>query len=106
MISHKKIHRFHLEGEIYDESVIYRIKERYIAILENSMRSKGYVRRYDIDYDFTISYNGKTFDFILSVYGVYVGRKQAACLSGIDKNKPIKNTIHQNKLNGSFSPAV
>jgi len=106
MISHKKIHRFHIEGEIYDESIIGRMKEKYISILEKSMRSKGYVRRYDIDYDFTISYNGKTFNFLLSVYGVYVGRKQAICLSGIDKNKPIVNTIHQTKLNGSFYPAV
>jgi hypothetical protein len=59
------------------------------------MRHRGYVPRYDIDTDFTISYNGKTFEFILSVYGVYVGKKKAEELCGIDKNMPIKNNIIQ-----------
>jgi len=105
-VSHKNIKRFYLEGEIYDDSVIPRIKDQYILMLKASMRSKGYVVRYDIDPDFTVSYNGKTFDFMLSVYGVYVGRKKAEWISGIDKNTIISSTTHQNKLNGYYSPAV
>jgi len=104
--SHKTIKRFYLDGEIYDESFIPRLKDQYIAMIKSSMQSKGYVVRYDIDPDFTISYNGKTFDFKLSVYGVYVGRKKAEWISGIDKNTIISNTTHQNKLSGYCSPAA
>ena len=87
--SHKKISRFGLEGEIFDDAQIPRIKNQYIYMIVLGMRNKGYVPRYDIDPDFTVSYNGKTFDFELSVYGVYVGKKRAKCVQGIDKNMAI-----------------
>lgn len=87
--SHKAIHRFELEGEIFDEAKIPVLKDQYINMLSMGMRAKGYVPRYDIDTDFTISYNGKTFNFKLSVYGVYVGKRSAQCVLGIDKNYPI-----------------
>jgi hypothetical protein len=93
--SHKQIHRFSLEGEIYDDSAIPRLKEQYVFMVVAGMKHKGYVPRYDIDPDFTISYNGKTFEFQLSVYGVYVGKKKAKCLHGVDKNAPIKTTSIQ-----------
>jgi hypothetical protein len=93
--SHKQIRRFCLDGEIYDDAAIPRLKERYVFMVVEGMKHKGYVPRYDIDPDFTISYNGKTFDFKLSVYGVYVGKKTAKCLKGIDKNLPIKTTSTQ-----------
>jgi hypothetical protein len=61
----------------------------------NGMRNKGYVPRYDIDIDFTISYNGRTFDFKLSVYGVYVGKEKAKCILGVDKNTILQSHITQ-----------
>jgi hypothetical protein len=94
---HKQIKRFGLEGEIYDDSAIPRLKDQYIFMVVIGMRNKGYVPRYDIDPDFTVSYNGKTFDFKLSVYGVYVGKKKAQCVLGIDKNMEIKTTIQKVK---------
>lgn len=50
------------------------------------MKLSGYVQRLDIDPDFTIEYNEEksTFNFILSLHGVYVGKKQAEWISGID----------------------
>lgn len=87
--SHKKITRFGLEGEIFDDAQIPKIKSQYIFMIVLGMKNKGYVPRYDIDPDFTVSYNGKTFDFKLSVYGVYVGKKRAQCVQGIDKNMVI-----------------
>jgi hypothetical protein len=94
--SHRKITRFGLEGEIFDDAKIPKIKDQYINMIYNSMRNKGYVPRYDIDPDFTTSYNGKTFEFKLSVYGVYVGKKRAKCVKGIDKNQVITSTTTQN----------
>jgi hypothetical protein len=93
--SHKQIKRFALEGEIYDDAAIPRLKDQYVFMVINGMKHKGYAPRYDIDPDFTVSYNGKTFDFKLSVYGVYVGKKKAKDLWGIDKNMPIQQDITQ-----------
>jgi hypothetical protein len=95
--NHKEIKRFSLSGEIYDDSSIPRLKSQYMLMIIDGMKHEGYVPRYDIDSDFTISYNGKTFDFELSVYGVYVGEKSSSWISGIDKNVPIKTTIQKAK---------
>lgn len=101
--SHKRIERFSLEGEIFDDSHILRLKDQYVFMLINGMRNKGYVPRYDIDTDFTISYNGKTFDFKVSVYGVYVGKGKAKCIEGIDKNTILKsNTTQKIKSEEAF----
>ena len=104
-ISHKNIKRFFLDGEIYDDAAIPRLKEQYIGLLTVMMEKQGYVIRYDIDPDFTISYNGKTFDFILSVYGVYVGKRKAQCLSGLDKNRPVMKPTPTNKSSEPSLPA-
>jgi len=90
MYSHKSIKRFGLVGEIYDESHIVRLKDQYEFMVVSAMKELGYVPRFDVDIDFTVSYNGKTFDFEMSVYGVYVGKAKAKCISGIDKNTAIE----------------
>ena len=95
MYAHKSIKRFSLDGEIYDDSHIIRLKEQYYSMIVAGMRSDGYVPRYDIDTDFTISYNGKTFNFEISIYGVYVGKRTAECIAGIDRNKPVMATSTQ-----------
>jgi hypothetical protein len=100
MYSHKPIRRFGLEGEIYDDSHIIRLRDQYVFMVVSSMKNKGYAPRFDIDTDFSISYNGKTFDFKLSVYGVYVGKAKAKCIAGVDKNKLIPlHTIQKSKSN-------
>ena len=86
---HKSIKRFYLDGQIYDDSFIPRLREEYIRILQTQMRLQGYAPRLDIDPDFTIEYTGKYYDFRLSVYGTFVGKRNAECITGIDKNKPI-----------------
>lgn len=96
---HKNIHRFSLDGSIYDDSSIPRLKEEYIKILETQMKLQGFSPRLDINPDFTIEYTGKLYNFELSIYGTFVGKKNAECLIGIDKNKPI--FIQQNRLSES-----
>lgn len=80
---------FQLEGQIQDDSCIGRMKEQYIALLSESMKDQGYVIRLDIDPDWSIKYTGNYYEFILSVYGSYIGKKNAACIDGLDKNRPI-----------------
>ena len=97
---HKSIKRFKLTGKISDDKYIPRIKEEYIKLICESMRYQGYVQRIDIDPDWSISYTGNCYEFVLSVYGLYVGKRNALCIQGIDKNKPI--FIPQNKLEASL----
>ena len=86
---HKRIKRFELTGQITDDSFIPRMKSEYVRLLADSMRETGYVQRLDIEPDWSISYTGKYYEFTLSVYGSYIGKKNAACIDGLDKNRPI-----------------
>ena len=98
---HKRIKRFNLTGIIHDEAKIPRLKDQYIFMIVTSMKTQGYVPRYDIDPDFTVAYNGKGFEFELSVYGVFVGRRKAECIEGLDKANPI--IITQQSKSEEFS---
>jgi|AntAceMinimDraft_5_1070358.scaffolds.fasta_scaffold00254_1 hypothetical protein len=86
---HKRIKMFSLDGKILDDSCIARMREQYILLLSDSMRSQGYVMRIDIDPDWSISYTGSDYDFMLSVYGAFLGKKNSLCIEALDKNRPI-----------------
>ncbi len=90
---HKRIKRFELSGQILDDSFIPRMRQEYIRLLSESMRDSGYVQRYDIDPDWSISYSGNYYDFVLSLYGSYIGKRSAECIDGLDKNRPIYTQV-------------
>jgi len=92
---HKRIKRFELSGQILDDIFIPRMKNEYIRLLCDSMREDGYVIRLDVEPDWSLSYTGNYYEFTLSVYGSYIGKKNASCIEGLDKNRPIY--IQQNK---------
>ena len=98
-LHHKPIKRFSLEGDIYDDASISRLKIEYIRLLTLEMKLSGYVPRLDIDPDFTIEYNSKAeiFRFILTMHGIYVGKKRSEWIEGIDGTMVVP--IHQNKSN-------
>lgn len=79
-----------MEGTLYDEAHIDRLKTEYLALIILQMKSDGYVVRADIDPDFTISYNGPRngYDFKLSVYGVYLGKRKAQQVDRMYGYKP------------------
>ena len=101
---HKRIKRFYLDGMIYDDSAIPRLREAYINLLKTSMRLEGYAPRLDIDPDFSIEYTGSSYNFILSVYGSFIGKKNASCIEGLDKNRAIYTA--QSKLEESSQAQV
>ena len=86
---HKPIKRFHLDGKIHDDADIIRLKLQYLKLVLLQMRLSGYVPRFDIDTDFTLSYNNQKnyFEFELSIYGIYVGKKKSKWILGINKNQ-------------------
>jgi hypothetical protein len=83
---HKPIKRFNLDGIIHDDSAIIRLKNEYIRLLLSEMKLSGYVPRLDIDPDWTLEYNEEKniFSFEITMYGVYLGKKQAQWIQGID----------------------
>jgi hypothetical protein len=96
---HKPIKKFYLDGVIYDESAIGRLRLEYVRLLVSEMKLSGYVPRIDIEPDFTIDYNERkqNFEFALTVHGVYIGRKQSEWIAGIDGNKPIYTQKNKSK---------
>ena len=88
---HKKLKRFDLSGVIHDESATPRLKLEYIRLLVTEMRLTGYVPRIDIEPDFTVDYNLKKrcFEFELSVYGIYVGKRKSECIIAVDGHRAI-----------------
>jgi hypothetical protein len=85
-LHHKPIKMFQLDGQIHDDAAIGRLKQEYLRLLASEMRLNGYVPRLDIDPDFTIQFNKVTeyFEFKLTTYGVYVGKKKSEWILGID----------------------
>jgi hypothetical protein len=103
--SHRSIKKFGFDGVIHDEASILRLKEEYVRLLNTEMRLSGYAPRLDIASNFTIKYNEKAqiFEFKLTTYGTYVGKKKSQCILGIDgttavpilKNKSKESLLDQ-----------
>jgi hypothetical protein len=85
-IGHKKIHRFSVEGSIYDEKDILRLKDQY---------QLGYVPQLDLDPIFSVQYDGKAFEFKLSIYGIYIGKAQAQCYQAAYGTKLMERPSYQ-----------
>ena len=98
-LHHKPIKKFNLKGTIYDDSAIVRLRDEYGKLLTTEMKLSEYVPRLDINQDFTIEYNYEKqyFEFELTLYGVYVGKKKSEWILGIDETRVI--STQQSKLN-------
>ncbi len=100
-LHHKSIKTFRLDGIIKDDSAIGRLRLEVAKLKIEEMREEGYVPRLDIDPNFTIQYNHTKdyYEFTLTVYGTYVGKKRAQCTQGIDGTSIVP--IQKSKLKES-----
>ena len=94
-MTHKQIKRFQVEVEFIDDSDIIRIRNQYENLLTSQMRDSGYVRVLDIDPAFSVEFTGETWRFLMTIHGIYVGKKKAWQLEGIAQNKPVKRNTRQ-----------
>jgi hypothetical protein len=92
---HRQIKRFQVNVEFRDDSDIIRIRNQYENILVSDMRQKGYVRLLDIDPVFSVEFTGETWKFLMTVYGIYVGKKKAWDSEGVAQWKIIPRTRHR-----------
>jgi hypothetical protein len=97
MTTHKRIKRFQIDVEFLDDSDMIRLKAQYESLLTQQMRSKGYVRVLDIDPAFSVEFTGETWKFLMTIHGVYVGRRKACQVEGISQNKLIPRNLHPTK---------
>ena len=98
---HKRIKRFEIEGQILDDAYIPRLREEYIRLLNTQMRMCGYVPRLDIEPDFSIQYYKNHYIFKLSVYGSYIGKRNAEWIEALDKNRAIYTQKSKSKESSS-----
>ena len=80
----KKIHKFGIDGSVADEALLPQVKETLERQIIIDMRDKGYVPVLDIQPQISTSYDPvkETFNFLLAVYGVYVGKRKSWKLEG------------------------
>ncbi len=108
-VHHKPIKRFFLDGIINDDVSIGRLRQEYVRLLNIEMKLNGYAPRLDIDPDFTIYYNHTKdyYEFQLSVYGTYLGRKKTECIQGMDGTiaVPIQKSKSKEQSQGQESPS-
>lgn len=97
-MTHKKIKRFQVEVEFLDDSDMIRIKNQYENILVSNMRDAGYIRVLDIDPVFSVEFDGQTWKFLMTIHGIYIGKRKARVWDGITQNKLIQRTTRQRTL--------
>lgn len=91
-MNHKPIKRFQVRVEFTDDSDMIRIKHQYESMLTHQMRDSGYVRVLDIDTNFSVEFDGETWVFLMTLYGIYVGKKKAWQSEAITQGKLIPRT--------------
>jgi hypothetical protein len=100
-MTHRKIKRFQIDVQFQDNSQLISLRPQYENLLIQDMRGKGYVRVLDIDPAFSVEFTGETWKFLMSIHGVYVGKKKAWQLEGITQGKSIPRTTRQHISNQS-----
>jgi len=88
-----------MDGKVMSSTAFSRVQSMYMKILEEQMREAGYVPRLELGMEWTTVRLKEHYEFEISVYGSYVGRKSAWSIEGIDQGKPV--SIHPNKQKGS-----
>jgi hypothetical protein len=80
----RNIKSFYINGTIKSDSDMVRLKEMYLKLLTDEMRSNGYVPVLDLDPQWSIKYNHlkDNYSFQLEIYGVYLGKRKAQEVEG------------------------
>lgn len=92
---HKQIKKFQICVKFKDDSDIIRIRNQYENLLSSDMRNKGYLRVLDLDPAFSVEFTGESWNFIMTIYGMYVGKRKAKEWEGIAQWKLIPRTRHR-----------
>jgi hypothetical protein len=100
-MTHRRIKRFQINVEFHDNAQLISLRPQYENLLTHDMRSKGYVKVLDIDPAFSVEFTGETWKFLMTLHGVYVGKKKAWLSEGITQGKLIPRNMLQPTSNQS-----
>ena len=91
MVNKKRIKSFTIDGIVADDSSLSTNRTKMEKVLDTQIRYAGYVPHLDLDTNYFISYDFKkdVFNFSLTVYAVYVGKKKAWEIVGLTGTKYI-----------------
>lgn len=95
----KNIKRFILEGQSKDSGVLAASRLEYERHLSINMQEEGYVPVLDLAPFLRIEYDVErdVFNWVLTVQGVYVGKRRAKELLGISNGQVIKKSTPPTK---------
>ena len=82
----KKVHRFGYKGWVGDESLIPTARSTWEKSLDDEMRYQGYIPLLDLGSQLFTSYDAphNRFDVTVIIQGVYVGKRKAWELLGVE----------------------
>lgn len=80
---HSQIHREQLSGIINSDSDLPRMKNHFIHLMNSTMMDRGYVPVLDLAVAFSTSYLDEHYEFLLTMYFVKVGKKEAKKWAGM-----------------------
>ena len=83
---HRDIKRFGFSGQINDDSDFIRLRAQWESMIIHQMRDDGYVPVLEFGPLFSTKYVDGSYEFTLTVYGVYTGKKKSWNLEGMDGN--------------------
>ena len=76
--------RFKMEGTIGDDADFPRLREQYEQLVILDMRESGYIPILGLGPFFSTKRREKLYEFVLTLYGVRVGKVKAWTLEGMD----------------------
>lgn len=96
---HKNVKRYYLAGEVKDDKDFPRLRSQYEDMLLRDMREAGYIPVLDLGTFWSTEYNAidEKYNFVLTLYGVYVGRKRSWKVEGVSNGMEILRHIQKNK---------
>lgn len=82
---HKEIKRFHIESEVADDSMFIRQRDQQENLLLTMMKEGGYIPLLDLGPFWSTRLKEKgSYETVLSIYGIYVGKRKAWLFVGVD----------------------
>ena len=94
---HKNIKRFTVDGLIKDDKDFIRLRSQFEYSLWDEMRLLGYVPVLDLGTYFSTEFLEDKYKFILTSYGVYIGKIKSWEYEGYTNGKLIPRNIVKSK---------
>lgn len=94
---HSNVKRFQVDGIINDDADFPRLRAQFEDMLVKEMRDSGYVPVLDLGPYFSTEYQQNKYNFVITAYGIYVGRRKAWEIQGITNGRPVSMTTPKNK---------